>query len=264
MRATLPGTRASLCAVTVMDLNADVGEGLAVDADLLGIVTSANVACGFHAGDPLTMVETARRAAAAGVVVGAHPSYDDREGMGRRDLEVPPDRLGADLVYQLGAAAAAAGVAGARLAYVKPHGALYNRSAVDARLAEVVVSAVVAVGPTLGPLALLCPPGSALAEEGLRRGVATYAEAFADRAYAPDGNLVARSEPGAVLSIPDRAAEQAVALACEGRARAVDGSWVEVPASSICVHGDTPGALDVARAVRDALLAAGVELRPFA
>jgi UPF0271 protein len=248
----------------VVDLNADVGEGMDVDADQLGIVTSANVACGFHAGDPLTMVETARRAAAAGVVVGAHPSYYDREGMGRRELDVPADRLQADIVYQLGATAAAAGAAGTRLAYVKPHGSLYNRAALDAGLAAVVVSAITAVGPALGPLAVLCPPGSELAAAAGRRGLAVFTEAFADRAYAPNGTLVRRSEPGAVISDPERAAQRAVTLARDGRVKAVDGSWVGVPASSICIHGDTPDALDVARAVRDALLAAGVEIRAFA
>jgi len=245
-------------AVTV-DLNADVGEGGPVDAELMEIVTSASVACGFHAGSPLTLLATARLASARGVALGAHPSYADREGMGRRQLDVAPEELYSDVVYQVGAAAAAASAAGTRLRYVKPHGALYNRAAVDPAVADTVVQAIGASGA----LPLLGLAGSVLVSRATRAGGRVYAEAFADRAYAPDGTLAPRSEPGTVLTDPDEVAGRAVSLARDGAVRATDGSWLDVRADSICLHGDTPGALELARAVRAALLDAGVAVRAF-
>jgi UPF0271 protein len=241
-----------------VDLNADLGEGGPADGALLEVVSSASVACGFHAGDPLTMVDTARRAAARGVAVGAHPSYPDRQGFGRRRVDLPADELYAIVVYQIGAMAAAAAAAGTSLRYVKPHGALYNRAAEDPLVAGPVVSAVASSG-----LPLLCPPGSQMQHAASRAGVECYAEAFADRAYAPDGRLAGRDFPGAVLDDPRQVAERAVTLVRTGRVAALDGSSVEVAADSICIHGDTPGALELAREVRRALEADGVSVRPF-
>jgi UPF0271 protein len=204
------------------------------------------------------MVATARAAAGRGVALGANPSYDDREGFGRRPVEADPDDLFAAVLYQVGAMAAAANAAGSPLRFVKPHGALYNRAATDPAVAEPIVRAVAAAG-----FPLLCPPNSRLEEVAGRRGVITYAEAFADRAYASDGTLVPRTEPGAVIHDPDEAAARAVDLAVHGSITAVDGRKITVPAHSICVHGDSPGALDIVRSVRSRLEAAGVEVRAF-
>lgn len=241
-----------------VDLNADVGEGGPVDHELLRVVTSASVACGFHAGSPATMIETARRAQAHGVSLGAHPSFDDREGFGRRPVDVGPEDLFAAVVYQVGAMAAAANAAGTALRYVKPHGALYNQAATDRAMAEPVVAAVASAG-----VALLAPAGSELWKLAAAKGVACFAEAFADRAYTPDGRLTRREQPGAVLEDAAEVAARAVRLVVTGEVAATDGSTVQLPADSLCVHGDTPGALDLARAVRRALEDAGVEMRPF-
>lgn len=245
-------------AIPSIDLNADLGEAGPDDTSLLRLVSSANVACGFHAGSPRLMLDTCAAAAAAGVRVGAHPSYADREGFGRRELTVDARKLLADLVYQVGAFCAVAEAAGTRAAYVKLHGALYNRSAVDFSLAARVAAA-------LGPrgLPLLAPPGSALAAAGRRAGLTVFSEGFADRAYAPDGTLVPRGQPGAVIEEPDAVAAQALALA-EGRMRTTGNRTIEMRVDSICVHGDTPGALDLARAVRCALEGAGLAIRAFA
>ena len=241
-----------------IDLNADLGEDGPADADLLDLVTSASIACGFHAGSPASMVATARAAATRGVAIGAHPSYDDREGFGRRPVEADPDELFAVVLYQVGAMAAAASAAGAALRYVKPHGALYNRASVDPAVAEPVVRAVAEAG-----IPLLCPPMSRLEEVARDRGVVTYSEAFADRAYAADGSLVPRSDAGAVIDDPEEIAARAVGLATRGRVMAIDGTEIDVPADSICVHGDSPKAPDIARAVRTRLAAVGVEVRAF-
>jgi UPF0271 protein len=234
-----------------IDLNADLAEGEPYDAEILAVVTSAGLAAGFHAGDPELLLDTARHAVARGVAIGAHPSYDDRDGFGRRDLDVPATRLVADLVYQVGAVEAAARAAGGRLAFVKPHGALYNRAAVDAGVADAVVEAV----GLLGGIPLLGLAGSVLVDRAGSRGAVVYGEGFADRAYRPDGTLVPRREPGAVLTDPEAVAAQAVALATTGAAGGAGGRI-----ASICVHGDTPGAVDLARTVRAALEAAGVEV----
>lgn len=241
-----------------VDLNADVGEGGPVDAGLLEVVTSASVACGFHAGTPSAMIETARRARDRGVILGAHPSFDDREGFGRRKVQVGPGELFAAVVYQVGAMAAAAVAAGATIRYVKPHGALYNQAAADRALAEPVVAAVASAG-----LALLAPAGSELCKEAAEQQVDCFTEAFADRAYTPDGRLASRDQAGAVLHDPAGAAARAVRLVLTGEVTSTDGSTVGVEADSLCVHGDTPGALELARAVRRALEEAGVEIEPF-
>jgi UPF0271 protein len=238
-----------------IDLNSDLGEGfgawrLGDDEALLDVVTSANVACGFHAGDPITMRRVCLAAAARGVAIGAQVGYRDLAGFGRRRIDMAPDELAADVLYQLGALDAFARAAGVRVRYVKPHGALYNTAADDAGQANAIVAAVLAYDATLPLLGL---PGSALARAAADSGVPFAAEAFADRAYTPDGRLVPRSEPGAVLTDPQTIAARAVAFVRDGPA---------VPAS-ICVHGDTPGAVAIARAVRDALSADGVQLVPF-
>ena len=247
-----------------MDLNADMGESfgrwkIGDDEALLAHVTSANVACGFHAGDPLTMFRTVRLAASRGVAVGAHPAYRDLAGFGRRFLDVAPAELTADVIVQLGALQAMCTACGTQLRYVKPHGALYNRAAVDAVHARAIVEAVRDVDASLPILTL---PGSVLAREAERAGLRAVGEAFADRAYRPDGTLVPRSEPGAVLK--EHVAERVVDLVTTGAVAAVDGSRVNIDAASVCVHGDTPGAVQLAAEIRGALDAAGVTVEPFA
>ena len=252
----------------MIDLNADLGEGfgrwsLTDDAALLAVVSSANVACGFHAGDPLTMRRVCERAAELGVRIGAQVSYRDLAGFGRREMDVPAEELAAEVAYQIGALAAFARAAGSRVAYVKPHGALYNRTVHDAEQAAAVVAGVLLAEPD-GGLPVLGLPGSRLLAAAQDAGLTPVAESFADRAYTPRGTLVPRREPGAVLHEPERVAARAVELARDGAVTASDGSRIAVRARSLCLHGDTPGAAGTARRVRAALEAAGVEIRPFA
>ena len=249
-----------------MDLNSDLGEGygrwaLGDDAALLEVVTSANVACGFHAGDPATIDRTVRTAVERGVAVGAQVSYPDLVGFGRREIDVPPDELTADVLYQLGALEAFAKAAGSRVRYVKPHGALYNRIARDPVQAAAVVEAIRRYDPALPLLTL---PGSVAMEAAGEAGIPSVAEGFADRAYTAEGRLVSRREPGAVLHDPEQVAARAVVMATEHRVEAAGGEQVAVEVRSLCVHGDTPGAVDLARAVRTALEQAGVTLEAFA
>ena len=252
--------------MTWVDLNADLGEGfgrwtLSDDAAMLDVVSSANVACGFHAGDPAGIRRTLREAARRGVAVGAHPGYRDLAGFGRRAMDVPSEELQADVIYQVGALRALAAAEGTTVTYVKPHGALYNTAQVDDRVADDVAAAVAAVDPTLVMLGL---PGSRALAAAASAGLATAAEAFADRAYTPAGTLVPRSEPGSVLHDPEVVAARMVRLVVDGVVEAVDGSLVKVAADSICVHGDSPGAVGVARRLREQLTAAGVTVRPLA
>jgi len=249
-----------------LDLNSDLGEGyghwaLGDDAALLEVVTSANVACGFHAGDPATIDRTVRTAVEHGVAIGAQVSYPDLVGFGRREIDVAPDDLTADVLYQIGALEAFAKAAGSRVRYVKPHGALYNRIARDPVQAAAVVEAIRRYDPTLPLLTL---PGSAVMQAAADAGIAAVGEGFADRAYTGEGRLVSRREPGAVLHDPGRVAARAVVMATEGRVETVDGGEVTVEVRSLCVHGDTPGAVDLAKAVRSALDDAGVTLEAFA
>jgi len=250
-----------------IDLNADLGEGFgawddpAADQALLGIVTSANVACGFHAGDPVIMRRVCAQAVEHGVAIGAQVSYRDLVGFGRRRIEVAPDDLAADLLYQLGALDGFARAAGDRVRYLKPHGALYNVAATDPGQAGAVVAALLAWDR---PLPVLTLPGSALAVAAEAAGLTVVAEAFCDRGYLPDGSLVPRDQPGALLHEPAAIADRALALIADGTVPAVDGSPVAVRPASLCVHGDTPGAAAIARAVRDRLAGAGVALAPFA
>ncbi|MDT4978012.1 MAG: 5-oxoprolinase (ATP-hydrolyzing) subunit [Pseudonocardiales bacterium] len=249
-----------------IDLNADLGEGfgawrLGDDEALLDVVTSANVACGFHAGDPVTMQRVCAGAAERGVAVGAQVGYRDLAGFGRRRMDISPADLLADVLYQIGALEAFARAAGTRVRYVKPHGALYNTAADDAAQAGALAAAVAAVDAGLPLLGL---PRSALADAAAAHGVGFVAEAFADRAYLPSGRLVPRSEPGAVLTGTSAVVDQAVSIARDGQVQANDGSVVTVAARSLCLHGDTPGAVALARAVRSALAEQGIAVGAFA
>ncbi|KGM08561.1 LamB/YcsF family protein [Cellulomonas bogoriensis] len=248
-----------------IDLNSDLGEsfgawGMGDDEAIVQVVSSANVACGFHAGDPSTIRATCAAAAAAGVGVGAHVAYRDLVGFGRRFMDVAPRELIDDVVYQVGALAALAGAVGATVGHVKPHGALYNAITHHTAQARAVVTAVREVDPDLP---LLAQPGTVVADEARRAGLRVVHEAFADRAYTPQGRLAPRSEPGAVLHDPDAVASRAVRIATEGTVVATDGAVVDLPVESICVHGDGPGAVEAARAVRRALDAAGVRVAGF-
>lgn len=251
----------------MIDLNCDLGEGALLDGrlaeeSLMDLVTSASIACGFHAGGPREMRAAVERAAAAGVAVGAHPSLYDRETFGRGDVNrvVSPRELEAVVLYQVAALKGFCDAAGVKLQHVKPHGTLYHVAASDEAVARAVAGAVRAVG---ADLILLTPPGSFLARAGEEAGLPVAREAFADRAYGADGRLVPRGAPGAILP-PEVAARQALGLAREGRVRVAEGNELPMEADTICLHGDGPHALETALAVRQALLEAGVQLRPVA
>ncbi|MFI0448522.1 LamB/YcsF family protein [Actinomadura sp. 6N118] len=248
----------------VIDINADLGEGFGIwklgdDLALIDVITSANVACGFHAGDPLIMRRVCAGAVARGVTIGAQVSYRDLAGFGRREMDVAAPELTAEVLYQLAALDGIARAEGGRVAYVKPHGALYNRIVRDPVQARAVADAVRAYDPSLPLLTL---PGSAVHE--VADGLTVVAECFADRAYTPEGRLVSRREPGAVIHEPAVVVERAVRMAVDGVVVSVDGAEVPLLARSICVHGDTPGAVELARSVRSALTEAGVTLESFA
>ncbi|OMB96384.1 hypothetical protein A5733_11515 [Mycobacterium sp. NS-7484] len=248
-----------------VDLNADLGESfgawtLGDDEAMLRLVTSANVACGFHAGDPALLLRTCRGAAERGVRVGAQVSYRDLAGFGRRFIDVTPEDLTADVIYQIGALQAIAYAAGTAVTYVKPHGALYNTIVSHRVQAAAVAAAVHAVDAGLPVLGL---SGSVFFEEARQLGLRTVAEAFADRAYQPDGTLVSRREPGAVLHDPAAIADRVATMVTTGEVVAVDGSTVPITVESVCVHGDSPGAVNIATAVRDRLAAEGIQLTPF-
>jgi len=247
-----------------IDLNADLGESFGRyrldDAALLGVVSSANVACGFHAGDPMEMCATVRTAAANGVVIGAHPGYADRQGFGRRDLAATTDEIAADVIYQLGALTAVCTASGARVRYVKPHGALYNRAARDPATAHAIASAIRSVDPSL---ALLGLAGSEMMRAADRVGIPSAREAFVDRAYLSNGMLAPRDKPGAVLHDVDQIAERAERLVRDGRLASVDGVDIAITADSLCTHGDGAQALAVVRAVRARLERAGIQIAPF-
>ena len=245
-----------------IDLNADVGESLGPwpmgdDERLIPLVTSVNVACGAHAGDPLTIERTIRLAVDHEVAVGAHPGYPDLVGFGRRDLDMTTDELRASIIHQVGAVAAIARSLNAELRHVKPHGALYNRAASDHGVAETIATAIRRASPELILVGLA---GSALIDAGVAAGIQVASEAFADRAYEPDGSLRSRRRPGAILATPAAAAKQAVSIVRDGRVTAVDGSVIALRADTICIHGDTPGAAEYAAAVRAALDKAGVTI----
>jgi len=251
--------------MVAIDVNSDMGESYGVwtlgdDEAMLGLVTSANVACGFHAGDPSVLRATCALAVQNDVAIGAQVSFPDVPGFGRRHIDMAPDELRDAVLYQLGALDAFAQVAGTEITYVKPHGALYHTTATHPAAAQALVAAAAEYDPSLAILGL---PGSELLAAADAAGLESVPEAFADRAYRPDGGLVSRREPGSVLTDPDEVAERAVRIATDNEVVAIDGTVVAIRARSICVHGDTPGAVDLARAVRSALDAAGVGVYRF-
>ncbi|MET8041940.1 5-oxoprolinase subunit PxpA [Micromonospora sp. NPDC005215] len=249
-----------------MDLNADLGEGFGIwrlgdDEALLSLVTSANVACGFHGGDPSTMRRVCEGAARRGVAVGAQVGYRDLAGFGRRHIAYDFAELRDEVTYQLGALDAFCRLFGTRVRYLKPHGALYHAASTNESQAAAVVAAVSGYD---SELPVLCLPGSTLAQLAVGAGLPVVAEAFADRAYLPNGALVPRGTPGAVITDPEQVAERAARMATERSVVAVDGTVIPCAVDSICVHGDTPGAVSAAELVRASLIDAGITLAPFA
>ena len=251
--------------MTAIDLNSDLGESYGAwamgdDVAMIDVVSSANVACGFHAGDPAGILRTMRAAAQRGVAIGAHVSYPDIVGFGRRDMDIAPADLMADVIYQIGALRGLATAAGTTVSYVKPHGALYNRIAIDAVQAAAVIEAIRTVDPSLVLLGLANAP---ILEQARAAGLVCVAEAYADRAYTREGRLVPRREPGAVLHDPAVIVRRMVRLAMDRTLEAIDGSVIHIDAESICVHGDSPSAVAIAREVRRGLEAQGVTVSSF-
>jgi UPF0271 protein len=247
-----------------IDLNSDLGESfgayrIGYDDQLFPMLSSANVACGFHGGDPRTLERTVDACKARGVAVGAHPGFPDLVGFGRRPIQSSPDEVRTDTLYQLGALDAFCRAAGVRMQHVKPHGALTNMAQHDAAMAEAIVGAVAAYDPGL---LLFAMPGSELLNAAERAGLPVAREAFADRAYNADGSLVNRRLPGAMITDPTHAAERMIRLVAEGQLTAIDGTEIELQAETICTHSDTDGAVEIVAAVRSALSAAGVEIAP--
>ncbi|MEX3610237.1 5-oxoprolinase subunit PxpA [Rothia sp. LK2588] len=247
------------------DLNSDSGEAfgswaMGDDNTMMGIVSSANIACGYHAGDPLTMRRTVAAAAENSVAIGAHVAYPDLVGFGRRFLDMTADELTAAVLYQMGALEAIARSAGTTVSYVKPHGGLYNAIVHHETQAKAVARAVKEFG---GDLPILCLPNSEIEKAAREVGLEPVYEAFADRGYTSEGTLVPRTQPGAVIHDAEQIAARVVRMVTESRVTAVDGSDITLEARSICVHGDTPGAVDIARAVRAALTDHGIDIRPF-
>ena len=245
-----------------INLNSDLGEAFGAwpmgdDAAMLDIVAAANIACGFHAGDPMVMTRTVKAALAKGVGIGAHPSYPDLQGFGRRPMTLSLAEIEAIMAYQIGALAGIAAANGGRVSHVKPHGALNNLAAVDAAVARAVARAIKAVDPAL---IFLAPTGSAMVKAGRAEGLAVAEEVFADRNYDDDGNLVPRSHPDAMIHDPAQAAANVLGMVRTGSLRAVSGKVITCKAHSVCVHGDDPGAVALARALKAALRDAGIEI----
>ncbi|MFU2318394.1 5-oxoprolinase subunit PxpA [Rahnella sp. PCH160] len=233
----------------IVDLNADLGEGCANDEALLQLVSSANIACGFHAGDAQTMQQSVRWALKYGVAIGAHPSFPDRENFGRTAMQLPPETVYAQVVYQLGALGAITRAEGGKMVHVKPHGMLYNQAATDALLADAIARAVYDVDPALHLVGLA---GSELIRAGERLGLQTRQEVFADRRYQSNGTLVPRSQPDAMIESDELALEQTLAMVREQKVLSREGVWVPVQADSVCLHGDGEHALTFARRLREA------------
>jgi len=240
-----------------VDLNADLGEGAPDDAELLALVSSANIACGWHAGDARLMQATVEAALAHGVAIGAHPSYPDRDNFGRSEMRLAPAEVRADLIYQIGALDALVRAAGGRLHHVKPHGALYNQAGRDPALADAVAAAVRAVDPGLAVYGLA---GGELLKAAERAGLRAVAEVFADRGYRADGSLVPRGQPGALIDDVQQAVGRTLRMVRDGVVQAVSGETVPLQVQTLCVHGDGPHALAFARALHAALTQAGVAL----
>ncbi|WP_430245502.1 LamB/YcsF family protein [Neorhizobium sp. DAR64861/K0K2] len=249
-----------------IDINSDLGESFGAwkmgdDSAMLDVVSSANVACGFHAGDPAGILKTVKAAAERGVAIGAHVGYRDLAGFGRRNMDPSSEELIGDVIYQIGALQGLAKAAGTRVTYVKPHGALYNTIAIDARQAADVIAAIRAIDPSLVLMALA---GSQLVEQARTAGLTVVAEAFADRAYTPEGNLVSRREKGSVLHDPELVAQRMLRMVRDGVIEAIDGTMTKIEAQSICVHGDSPGAVAIAQRLRALLEESGHAVQPFA
>ncbi len=249
-----------------IDLNCDLGESfgaysLGLDAEVIPYISSANVACGFHAGDPEVMAKTVSHAAAAGVAVGAHPGFPDLLGFGRRNMDVSPKEAKAYVLYQLGALQAFCVASDVKLSHVKPHGALYNMAGKNYDLARAICEAIAAVDPSLILLAL---SGSQMLVAASDLGLRAAREVFADRAYEEDGSLVARSKPGAMIEDEEVAIARVVRMIKEGKVTAITGKDISLSADSVCVHGDGPKALDFVRRIRGALAAAGIAVEPLA
>ncbi len=249
----------------VIDLNSDLGEAfgahrIGFDEELFDLISSANVACGFHGGDPRVMERTVAACVARGIGIGAHPGFPDLAGFGRREIAATPDEIRTDTLYQLGALDAFCRAAGVQMQHVKAHGALYNRAVKDAAAAEAIAAAVRAHDPGL---VMLAPPGSQLFASAEAAGLPTAREGFVDRAYNADGTLVNRRLPGAVITDPAAAAERALRLVVEATLTAIDGTELPLTVDSLCIHSDTPGAVAIARAVRDRFADAGIAIRPF-
>ena len=239
----------------MIDLNADVGEGCNSDVELLTLVSSANIACGFHAGDALMMLACVRESLKNGVAVGAHPSFPDRDNFGRTAMQLPPETVYAQTLYQVGALAAIVQAEGGLLRHVKPHGMLYNQAATDSVLADAIARAVLAVNPALILVGLA---GSELIRAGERLGLPTRQEVFADRGYLASGQLVPRSQPGALIANEEQALAQTLEMIQRGRVRSIEGQWTLVNAQTVCLHGDGEHALAFARRLRAAFAAQGI------
>lgn len=251
-----------------IDINCDMGESfgrydLGRDSEVIAHITSANLACGFHASDPQIMDRTLALAQEHGVAVGAHPGYLDLRGFGRRKLDCDPEEIRTDLIYQAGALAALARSRGLRLQHVKPHGALYNTAAGDEKTARAICAGLAAYDPELVLVALAGPGGRVIRAMAEEHGLKVAREAFADRAYTPEGRLAPRDQPGAVIHDPELVAERCLRMAQDGVVRAIDGSLIPLKPHTICVHGDTPGAVEMVKRIRQALLQAGVEPTPL-
>jgi UPF0271 protein len=251
-----------------IDLNCDMGESfgaytIGLDEEVLEYITSANIACGWHAGDPLVMNKTVRMAAEKGVGVGAHPGYPDLMGFGRRNLDCTPEEIRNYMVYQIGALQAFCRVHGVSLQHVKPHGNLYLTAVEKEDVARAVAEAIVSVDSELLFVALAGAKGELMRRIGKELGLRVVYEAFPDRAYTPEGTLVSRRQPGAVIKDPEVVSERALMMAKEGRVKAVDGSIIPLEVQTLCVHGDTPGAVALVRTIRERLESEGVEVCPM-
>lgn len=240
-----------------IDLNADLGEGCASDGELLSLVSSANIACGFHAGDAQTMLTSVREALKNGVAIGAHPSFPDRENFGRTAMTLPVETVYAQTLYQIGALAAIARAEGGVMRHVKPHGMLYNQAAKDPQLADAIAKAVYACDPALILVGLA---GSELVRAGERYGLVTRQEVFADRGYQADGSLVPRTQPGALIEDEDQSLAQTLGMVETGRVKSITGEWTSVVAQTVCIHGDGEHALAFARRLRSAFEARGITI----
>jgi len=245
--------------VMEIDLNADLGEGSGSDEALLDLVSSANIACGWHAGGSNAMRDCVRLALAKGVAIGAHPSFHDPANFGRKEMDLPAEDIYAGILYQLGALAAIAQAQGGRIVHVKPHGALYNQAARDSAIADAIVSAVHDFDPSLAIFGLA---NSGFIETARQAGLAAIEEGFADRGYRADGSLVPRSEPGALIESEDEMLEHVLSMVRDKRVRTVDGTWVPLNVRTLCLHGDGPHALAFARRLRAVLESNNIDVQP--